>query len=288
MALPRWLSRILDHHRIPYEVHRHPPVFSASHLAHAEHVSGHRVAKTVFLNGGGRPLMVVLPACDRLDLGRVQAVLGRPDLRFASEAEIEGWFKGCQPGSVPPLRLRADQGILMDRALAHLGTMLFAAGSPEEAIAVRFRDWYRAVRPGIGRFCAAVNGHNGANAAPTVLVVEDEAETNELFCRLMEREGYTCQGVEEGNRALEVAAEVRPSAILLDLMLPDMSGFDVCERLRRNGPLKRIPVIVMTALDDEASRQRGRELGAEAYLTKPFAPSELVEELHEVLADCRA
>lgn len=281
MAIPCWLQRILEHQDIPYEIHRHPPAHGASHLAHAEHVSGHRVAKTVFLNAHGRPVMLVLPATARLDLARVQDVLGS-GLRFATEAEISDWFRGCPPGAVPPLRLRANLCILMDRSLAHLGKMVFAAASPEESVTVRFRDWYRAVRPGVGRFTAGVNGKG---AQPTVLVVEDETETNELFCRLMERAGFSCKGVEAGGPALALVSAERPSAILLDLMLPDMSGFDMYERLRRTGPLKRIPVVVVTALDDEASRQRGSQLGADAYLTKPFHPDALVAAVSEAVLD---
>src|SRR5206468_8594177 len=132
---------------------------------------------------------------------------------------------------------------------------------------VRFRDWYRAVRPGVGRFTQPRPGSNGGNGRPTVLVVEDEPITNDLLCRLLEREGFACRGVEEGNHALALAPDLRPSAILLDLMLPDISGFDLYEKLRRTGPLKRIPVIVVTALDDEACRRRGSQLGGDAYLT---------------------
>lgn len=283
MAIPRWLTQILVHYGVPFEEHYHPPVYSALELAEVEHVTGWRVAKTVFLVGRGRPVGVVLPAAARLDLARVQSVLGIRDLRLATEPEITGWFKGCQPGAVPPLRLRGDERMLMDRSLAHLGKMLFAAGTSEVAITVRFRDWYRAVRPGVGRFALPVSGANGGNGPPTVLVVEDESATNELLCRLLEREGFACRGVEEGNRALALAPEVRPSAILLDLMLPDISGFDVYEKLRRTGPLKRIPVILVTALDDEASRRRGSQLGADAYLTKPFPPAALVAELQGAL-----
>src|SRR5439155_6123678 len=145
------------------------------------------------------------------------------------EPEITSWFKGCQPGAVPPLRLRGNERILMDRSLAHLGKMLFAAGTAEDAVVVRFRDWYQAVRPCVGRFALPPPGSNGAHASPTVLVVEDESITNELLCRLLEREGFTCRGVMEGKRALALAPEVRPSAILLDLMLPDISGFDLYE-----------------------------------------------------------
>jgi CheY-like chemotaxis protein/prolyl-tRNA editing enzyme YbaK/EbsC (Cys-tRNA(Pro) deacylase) len=288
MALSGWLKGIMVRYGVPFEEHHHAPVFSASHLAHAEHISGHRVVKTVLLADQGRPIAVVLPASARLDLNRVQTIMGRDGLRLASEEEIGGWFKGCHPSSVPPLRLRSDLGIVMDRSLACLGTILFAAGTPEDAVAVRFRDWYRAVRPGVGRFVTAGNGKPKSRRSPTVLVVEDETETNSLLCQLLERQGLTCQGAEEGSEALALASATTPSAILLDVMLPDMSGFDVYERLRKNGPIKRIPTIVVTALDDEFSRQRSRQLGADAYLTKPFLPATLLQELEEALADARA
>jgi CheY-like chemotaxis protein/prolyl-tRNA editing enzyme YbaK/EbsC (Cys-tRNA(Pro) deacylase) len=288
MSTPRWLRRIFDRYQVAYEERQHPPVYTASHLAHSEHVSGHRVAKTVLLAWDGHPVSVVLPASARLDLKQVQAVLGGPDLRFASEAEIGGWFKGCHPGAVPPVRLRHDHPVLMDRSLAHLGTLVFAAGTPQDAVAVRFRDWYRVVRPGVGRFREEVAVRPNNAKSPTVLVVEDEADTNLLLCRLLERAGYTCRGAVDGHGALALARELRPSAILMDLMLPDMSGFDVCERLRQVGPLQPAPVVIVTALDDEASRQRGWQLGAEGYLTKPFPPEALTRELQAIVADARA
>jgi twitching motility two-component system response regulator PilG len=288
MALSGWLKGLLTRYGVPFEEHHHVPVFSASHLAHVEHVTGHRVVKTVLLADQGRPTAVVLPASARLDLGRVQSIMGREHLRFASEEEIADWFKGCHPGCVPPVRLRSDLRIVMDRSLACLGTILFAAGTPEDAVVVRFRDWYRAVRPGVGRFALTSNGTAHSKPAATVLVVEDETETNDLLCRLLERQGHTCHGAGEGSQALAFASESAPAAILLDVMLPDMSGFDMYERLRKNGPIKRIPTIVVTALDDELSRQRSQQLGADAYLTKPFLPATLLEELEEALADARA
>lgn len=290
MAIPCWLKRILDYHGAPYKEHQHPPVHSASELAHAEHVSGHRVCKTVLLAARGRPVAVALPASARLDLDRVQAVLACPDLRLATEAEIAGWFKGCQPGAVPPLRLRSDQQVLMDRSLAHLGDILFPAGAADMAVSMRFRDWYRMARPGCGRFAQPLPGREKAvNGPARVLVIEDENDTQELLCRFLEREGFVCRGVAEGNQALALAAQEPPSAILLDLMLPDMSGFEVYDRLLRQArSLRHTPVIVVTALDDEASRQRGQQLGADAYLTKPFRPEALVAELQGALADALA
>jgi CheY-like chemotaxis protein/prolyl-tRNA editing enzyme YbaK/EbsC (Cys-tRNA(Pro) deacylase) len=286
MSIPRWCHQILRYHGVPYKELHHPPVFSASRLARAEHVSGLRVAKTVLLNAGNHPVAVVLPACARLDLGRVQAVLGTEDLRLADEAEIAGWFKGCRPGCVPPLRLRSDELLLMDRSLAHLNQIVFAAGTPEDAVAVRFRDWFRAARPGVGSFTLPAD-EAAAPEPPTVLVVEDEADTNQLLCRLLERAGVVCHGVEGGNEALAAAQKVRPAAILLDLMLPDMSGFEMYERLQRDGPTQHIPCIVMTALDDEEARRRGEQLGVDAYLIKPFRPRALVTELQDILAGTR-
>jgi Ala-tRNA(Pro) deacylase len=286
MAMAQWLEQVLDHLRIPYDKHHHRPAYSASRLAQAEHVSGHRVAKTVILADVGRPIAVVLRAGDRLDLERVRAVAGGDELRLATEAEMADWFKGCEPGTVPPLPLRTDMLILMDRALANLGWMLFAAGTAEDAVCVPFRDWYRAVRPGMGRFTVALEGERPETQAP-VLVVEDEADTNDLLCRLLRRQGIACRGAEEGQRAIDLAGEVKPAAILLDLMLPDMSGFTVYEELRKTGPIKRIPTIVVSALDDDATRRRSEELGADAYLTKPFLPEQLLAEVEEVLADSR-
>lgn len=152
MSVPHWLRRLLAYHGVPYREHTHAPVFSASHLAHIEHITGRRVAKVVFLNARNHPVMVVLPAVARLDIERVRSVLGDPELRLATEAEITGWFKGCEPGCVPPVRLRSDLRILLDRGLAHLGEIILPGGAPDVSIEVRFRDWYRAVRPGVGRF----------------------------------------------------------------------------------------------------------------------------------------
>jgi CheY-like chemotaxis protein/prolyl-tRNA editing enzyme YbaK/EbsC (Cys-tRNA(Pro) deacylase) len=276
---------------VPYQEHEHLPVYSANQLAHAEHISGHRVAKPVFLaagNGPGhRPVMVVVPASARVDVARVQEVVGREDLRVAGEDEIQAWFKGCRPGCVPALRLRSDEIVLMDRSLAHVGTILFAAGSPEHAVSMPFRAWYRMVRPGVGRFTARENRTSSAQR-PMVLVVEDEADTNHLLCQLLEKRGFACRGAADGQRALALAAELHPSAILLDLMLPDMSGFEMYQRMRQVGPLRLPPAVVVTALEDEAMRRLGYDLGADAYLTKPFFPESLMRELDSVLADATA
>jgi Ala-tRNA(Pro) deacylase len=183
MSVPRWLRMILSHYGVPYEVHHHPPVFSASHLAHVEHVTGYRVAKTVLLNLGGRPAAFVLPACTQLDVSWAQAVLGSLDVHFADEDDITGWFRGCELGAVPPIRLRGDELILMDRGMAHLGRILFAAGTTEDAVVLRFRDWYRMVRPGVGRFALPVREVPVPKPPPPGMWVEDFEEMGQLVFR---------------------------------------------------------------------------------------------------------
>jgi len=160
MAIPPWLASVLTRYSIPYEVCA-PPVPPAAG----------RAARTEFLACHGRPVAVVLPAAARLDLERVKEVVDRDGLRPAFEAEIAAWFKGCHPNRVPPLRLRSDLTILMDRSLASLGTVLFPAGTPEASVRLRFRDWYRAVRPGVGRFTIpAGQADRPANPAPILVV----------------------------------------------------------------------------------------------------------------------
>lgn len=281
---PIWFKRMLQHYGIAHAEHHHPPVYTASHLARTEHITGHRVAKTVILSVQNRPVMIVVPASYRVDLDRVRDVVGA-EARLATEAEIQAWFPACPLGSVPPLRLRKDQSILMDRSMAHLGTIVFPAATPEDAAVMRFRDWYRMVRPGVGRLGVPADSGNGKAPFSTVLVVEDEAITNMMLCRLLSDAGYACYGARDGGQALTLARRHHPAVILLDLMLPDMSGFDVFERLRGRGLLRSASVVVLTALDDAESRQRGCALGVDAYLVKPVPPEKLVEALSGVLAD---
>jgi CheY-like chemotaxis protein/prolyl-tRNA editing enzyme YbaK/EbsC (Cys-tRNA(Pro) deacylase) len=283
MSAPRWLERIIDYYGVPFERHDHAPVHCASKLAHAEHVSGYQVIKPVFLKQNGRPVTVVLPSCERVDIAAAEGVLGGARLRLASEAEIAGWFKNCAAGAVPPLRLRSDQVMLMDRSVAQLKRIYFAAGNADTAISMRFRDWWRMVRPGVGHFST----QRAAPQTPSqVLVVEDESDMNNLLCQLLERDGFECRGVTDGTEALKMVSDRRPSAVLLDLMLPDISGFEVFSRMRARS-LRTPPVIVVSALDDDISRQRCHELGADAYLSKPFSPHTLVEEVVAALADDR-
>ena len=117
-------------------------------------------------------------------------------------------------------------------------------------------------------------------ASRDVLVVEDDREINELVCAYAEIAGF---GVRSALNGTDAVAQVRrrpPALIVLDLMLPDIDGFEVCRRVKAEAEASGRPIpviIILSALDGEKSRQQGRALGAVDYLTKPFDPDQLME-----------
>ena len=110
-----------------------------------------------------------------------------------------------------------------------------------------------------------------------VLVVDDEPDVL-LLCRLnLQQRGHELLEASEGSRALELARERHPDVIVLDLMMPGINGYEVLEALQRDEATLDIPVLVLTAKSLSADRERSHGLGAAAFLTKPFLPSELCE-----------
>jgi two-component system, OmpR family, response regulator len=121
----------------------------------------------------------------------------------------------------------------------------------------------------------------GTASKGTVLIVEDEQSIADLVRLYLEREGFRVEWRSDGRSGLEAVGAARPRLVVLDLMLPAMDGFEVLKALRGGGG--RLPVIVVTARDEEADRVLGLELGADDYVTKPFSPRELVARVKAVL-----
>jgi two-component system response regulator RegX3 len=109
--------------------------------------------------------------------------------------------------------------------------------------------------------------------APRILVVEDEESLADTVRYNLEREGYAVAVAADGRKALERFRTEAPSLVILDLMLPEMSGLDVCRQIRQ---ISNVPIIMVTAKDSEADKVSGLELGADDYVTKPFSVRELV------------
>lgn len=116
-----------------------------------------------------------------------------------------------------------------------------------------------------------------------ILAVEDERDIAALVAYHLAREGYRVRTAESGQEALQAMSTERPDLVVLDLMLPGFSGYEVLSEMRRRPELSDVPVIILTARRDEADRIKGLELGADDYLTKPFSPRELVLRVGAVL-----
>ena len=114
----------------------------------------------------------------------------------------------------------------------------------------------------------------GVNTAPTILVVDDERNIVELVQLYLRSEGYQVEVAYDGREALDKVATLHPDLVVLDLMMPELDGWEVTRRLRRDGG--KTPVIMLTAKGDEVDRVIGLEMGADDYLPKPFGSRELV------------
>lgn len=118
---------------------------------------------------------------------------------------------------------------------------------------------------------------------PLVLIVEDEAALVTLLRYNLERGGFRVAEATNGEEALVLVEEETPAVILLDWMLPLMSGIEVCRRMRRMRALNQVPIIMLTARGEEGDKVRGLESGADDYVTKPFSPAELIARIRAVL-----
>src|SRR5690554_2515337 len=111
---------------------------------------------------------------------------------------------------------------------------------------------------------------------PHVMIVEDERSQREVLSYNLAAEGYRITSAENGEEALLMFAEDRPDVIVLDWMLPSVSGIEVCRRLKIRPETREVPIIMLSARSDEVDRVRGLETGADDYVVKPYAISELM------------
>ena len=122
---------------------------------------------------------------------------------------------------------------------------------------------------------------------PLILVVEDEAALVTLLRYNLEREGFRVAEARDGEEALLMVREQKPDLVLLDWMLPLLSGLEVCRQLRRSPDTRSLPIIMLTARGEEGDKLRGLDSGADDYVTKPFSPSELVARVRAALRRSR-
>jgi two-component system, OmpR family, phosphate regulon response regulator PhoB len=118
---------------------------------------------------------------------------------------------------------------------------------------------------------------------PLVLIVEDEAALVTMLRYNLEKEGFVVCEASDGEEALVQIAERKPDVVLLDWMLPLVSGIEVCRQIRRSPASRTLPIIMLTARGEEGDRVRGLNSGADDYVVKPFSPSELIARLRAVM-----
>ena len=122
---------------------------------------------------------------------------------------------------------------------------------------------------------------------PLILIVEDETPLVTMLRYNLEKEGFRVAAAVDGQEALLLLAEERPDLVLLDWMLPSVSGLELCRRIRRRAEWRDLPVVMLTARAEEADRVRGLEIGADDYVTKPFSSGELIARIRALLRRSR-
>jgi len=120
-------------------------------------------------------------------------------------------------------------------------------------------------------------------AKKKILIVEDEESLLKLESILLTSKGYEVRGVANGQAALEAIAEEKPDLVLLDIMLPEIDGFEVCQRIKADPETRDLPVIMLTAKKSRDDMARGEKVGADWYITKPFKSAMVIETIQRFL-----
>ena len=155
MSIPNWITSSLDAHSVPYRHHHHRTAYTAQAAAEREHVPGARFGKVVVAIADRRPVLLVMPAHQRVDLSRARTALGAAELRMADEDEIARLLPDAAVGAIPPLPHWPGVEVWMDPSLRHQGELVFEAGTHEDTIHMDFADWMRIVDPKMAVFVGA-------------------------------------------------------------------------------------------------------------------------------------
>jgi len=119
--------------------------------------------------------------------------------------------------------------------------------------------------------------------AKQILVCEDESNILTSISFIVKKEGFELLTAEDGEQALRLAREKKPDLMLLDVMMPKMTGYEVCQILKNNEETKDIYIVMLTAKGQEADEKEGMKAGANEYIKKPFSPRQMTEKIHEIL-----
>ena len=145
MTMP--IEKFLKEAGVAYDLHKHPDAFTAQELAHEEHVSGHMVAKSVVVHADDHPVLCVLPASCRADLGQLAEQLGVRKCKLADEADMTSLFPDAEVGAEPPFGNLYDVQTVVDRRLSQCETITFSAGTYKKAVRMAYADYAKLAEP---------------------------------------------------------------------------------------------------------------------------------------------
>lgn len=148
------LESCLREHKVAFEVQEHPEAFTAQEVAASEHVSGRMFAKVVMVRADGALRMLVLPASERVDLGKARSALGASKVRLATETEFAAAFPDCDAGAMPPFGHLYGLRIHVDEALARNERIVFQAGTHTTTMWMRYADYAELERPSVADLAA--------------------------------------------------------------------------------------------------------------------------------------
>jgi Ala-tRNA(Pro) deacylase len=150
MAIPIPIQSYLRRNEAPYDVIVHAPAYTAQEETAASHIRGREWAKTVVCFAGHEPILVVVPAPYAVDLEKLRAITGEPNLRLAREDEFAGLYPDCEPGAMPPFGPLYGQRVVVDASLTENPTVAFHAGTHTDAVRMQYSDFERLVHPAVG------------------------------------------------------------------------------------------------------------------------------------------
>jgi Ala-tRNA(Pro) deacylase len=162
MAVLARLKRLLERHHVPYCVMPHSSTFTAKETVDALSVSGEKMAKTVIVKAGGRYVMLVLPAEERIDLAKVAGLLGANTVRLAREPEMRALFPDCEIGAMPPFGDLYDLEEWVDHSMIQTREIVCDAGTHREAITLRTGDFMALTHPTVANFHIGAAGRGSS------------------------------------------------------------------------------------------------------------------------------
>lgn len=152
MAVAKLLKKYLDKNKIKYKTKKHAEVYTAQEVAHAQHVPGRFMAKSVILKMDTRFIMVVLPAHIKVNLARFKKLTGAKSVRLATEKEFGKLFPGCDIGAMPPFGNLYNIPVGVDKNLTKDEHIVFNAGTHKDTITMKYKDFEKLVQPKVGPF----------------------------------------------------------------------------------------------------------------------------------------